>query len=175
MLRGCLRGVILTAAEMNETTRMSCREEDMWNGEMEKRVIEGTAHIVDQMEKRPRCILIYLSCMHMFEGCDFMMITDELHEMYPDIDFVECYMIPTMRKTMSPDAMMKISLYEAVEKLEKDESLVGIIGTNLPHAKDSDLVSLIELSSHKVWDITDCRSYDEYLRLGAAGRIIIIS
>ncbi|MBQ8949659.1 MAG: nitrogenase [Eubacterium sp.] len=173
--QGCLRGVILTAAEMNETTRMSwvaLREEDMWNGEMEKRVIEGTAHIVDKMEKKPRCILIYLSCMHMFEGCDFMMITDELHEMYPDIDFVECYMIPTMRKTMSPDAMMKISLYEAVEKLEKDESLVGIIGSNLPNAKDSDLVSLIELSSHKVWDITDCRSYDEYLRLGAAGRIV---
>jgi hypothetical protein len=126
---------------------VALREEDMWNGEMEKRVIEGTAHIVDKMEKKPRCILIYLSCMHMFEGCDFMMITDELHEMYPDIDFVECYMIPTMRKTMSPDAMMKISLYEAVEKLEKDESLVGIIGSSLPNAKDSDLVSLIEFAA----------------------------
>ena len=112
--QGCLRGVILTAAEMNEMERMSwvaLREEDMWNGEMESRVIEGTAHIVDRMKKRPRCVLIYLSCMHMFEGCDFQMITDELSAMYPDIDFVECYMIPTMRKTMSPDSMMKISLY----------------------------------------------------------------
>ena len=173
--QGCLRGVILTAAEMNETTRMSwvaLREEDMWNGEMEKRVIEGTAHIVDKMEKKPRCVLIYLSCMHMFEGCDFMMITDELSQMYPGIDFVECYMIPTMRKTMSPDGMMKISLYEAVKKLERDDGLVGIVGSNLPNDKASDLVSLIELSGHKVWDITDCKSYDEYLRLGAAGRIV---
>jgi Nitrogenase component 1 type Oxidoreductase. len=173
--QGCLRGVILTAAEMNEVERMSwvaLREEDMWNGEMEKRVIEGTAHILDKLDKKPRCVLIYLSCMHMFEGCDFMMITDELSEMYPGIDFVECYMIPTMRKTMSPDAMMKISLYEAVKKLDKDEKLVGIIGSNLPNDKESDLVSLIEMSGRRVWDITDCKTYDEYLRLGAAGRIV---
>lgn len=173
--QGCLRGVILTAAEMNETERMSwvaLREEDMWNGEMEKRVIEGTAHIVDQMKKCPRSILIYLSCMHMFEGCDFTMITDELSEMYPDIDFVECFMIPTMRKTMSPDSMMKLSLYESVKKLDKDDDLVAIIGCNLPNDKKSDLVSLIELSGKKVWDITDCKSYDEYLQLGAAGTAI---
>ena len=173
--QGCLRGVILTAAEMNETTRMSwvaLREEDMWNGEMEKRVIEGTAHIVDRMDKKPRCVLIYLSCMHMFEGCDFMMITDELSEMYPGIDFVECYMIPTMRKTMSPDAMMKISLYEAVKKLERDDNLVGMIGTNLPNDKESDLAELIKMSGRKVWDIADCGNYDEYLKLGSAGRIV---
>ncbi len=173
--QGCLRGVILTAAEMNETERMSwvaLREEDMWNGEMEKRVIEGTAHIVDQMDKHPRCILIYLSCMHMFEGCDFTMITDELSEMYPDIDFVECFMIPTMRKTMSPDSMMKLSLYESVKKQDKDEKLVAIIGCNLPNDKKSDLVSLIEMSGKNIWDITDCKTYDEYLKLGAAGTAI---
>ena len=173
--QGCLRGVILTAAEMNEMERMSwvaLREEDMWNGEMEKRVIEGTSHIVDQLTEKPRCVLIYLSCMHMFEGCDFMMITDELKEMYPDIDFVECYMIPTMRKTISPDSMMKISLYEAVKKQEKDDSLVGIIGTNLKNDKESDICRLIEMSGKKIWDITDCKNYDEYLRLGAAGTIV---
>ena len=173
--QGCLRGVILTAAEMNSMERMSwvaLRESDMWNGEMEKRVIEGTAHIVDQLNPKPRCVLIYLSCMHMFEGCDFQMITDELSEMYPDIDFVECYMIPTMRKTMSPDAMMKISLYENVKQLKIDDGFVGIIGNNLPMDPESDLVSLIKLSGRKVWDITDCKNYEDYLTLGSAGRLV---
>ncbi len=173
--QGCLRGVILTAAEMNSMERMSwvaLRESDMWNGEMEKRVIEGTAHIVEQLNPKPRCVLIYLSCMHMFEGCDFQMITDELSEMYPDIDFVECYMIPTMRKTMSPDAMMKISLYENVKQLKIDDGFVGIIGNNLPMDPESDLVSLIKLSGRKVWDITDCKNYEDYLTLGSAGRLV---
>ncbi len=50
--QGCLRGVILTAAEMNRMENMSwvaLREQDMWNGEMESRVIEGCSHIVDEM------------------------------------------------------------------------------------------------------------------------------
>ena len=173
--QGCLRGVILTAAEMNEMKRMSwvaLRESDMWNGEMESRVIDGTSHIVDQLETKPRCVLIYLSCMHMFEGCDFKMITDELSSRYPDIDFVECYMIPTMRKTMSPDAMMKISLYESVKKLDRDENLVAVIGNHLPMDRSSDLVHLIKMSGKKLWDITDCKTYDEYLSLGSAGTLI---
>ena len=173
--QGCLRGVILTAAEMNEMERMSwvaLREEDMWNGEMESRVIEGTAHIVDQLKKRPRCVLIYLSCMHMFEGCDFQMITDELSEMYPDIDFVECYMIPTMRKTMSPDSMMKISLYESVKKQEMRDNLVAVIGSNLPIDKSSDICELVKMSGRDIWDITECKNYDEYLALGSASRLV---
>ena len=173
--QGCLRGVILTAAEMNSMERMSwvaLRESDMWNGEMEKRVIEGTRHIVEQLSPRPRSILIYLSCMHMFEGCDFKMITDELSQMFPGIDFVECYMIPTMRKTMSPDAMMKISLYEAVKKKEKDPDLVGLVGSNLPFDKDSDLQKLIKCAGKRVWDIADCKNYDDYLELGSASMLI---
>ena len=178
--QGCLRGVILTAAEMNDMERMSwvaLRESDMWNGEMEKRVIDGTAHIVEKLKedvaadssrKMPRCILIYLSCMHMFEGCDFQMITDELSEKYPDIDFVECYMIPTMRKTMSPDAMMKLSLYEAVKNQEKQDDLVALVGSNLPFDKESDVATLIQMSGKRIWDIADCENYEEYLKLGSA-------
>ena len=74
----------------------------------------------------------------MFEGCDFMMITDELSQMYPGIDFVECYMIPTMRKTMSPDGMMKISLYEAVKKINwEDVHYRSDIGQRALKALDS--------------------------------------
>ena len=184
--QGCLRGVILTAAEMNDMERMSwvaLRESDMWNGEMEKRVIEGTAHIIEKLKERieskedtslklPKCILIYLSCMHMFEGCDFQMITDELSAMYPDISFVECYMIPTMRKTMSPDAMMKISLYEAVKKQEVDDDLVALVGSNLPFDKESDVCELIKMSGKRIWDIADCETYEDYLKLGTAPLMI---
>ena len=184
--QGCLRGVILTAAEMNDMERMSwvaLRESDMWNGEMEKRVIEGTAHIIEKLKERieskedtslklPKCILIYLSCMHMFEGCDFQMITDELSAMYPDISFVECYMIPTMRKTMSPDAMMKISLYEAVKKQEVDDDLVALVGSNLPFDKESDVCELIKMSGKHIWDIADCETYEDYLKLGTAPLMI---
>ncbi len=173
--QGCLRGVILTAAEMDLMERMSwvsLREKDMWNGEMESRVVEGVAHIVEQMKNRPRCILVYLSCMHMFEGCDFRVIADELSERFPGTKFVDCYMTPTMRKSISPDAMMKASLYDPVEPLAKNEKLLGLVGCDRETDRTSDIFEIAKLAGFDVWEINSCETYDQYLELGAASKLI---
>lgn len=173
--QGCLRGVILTAAEMNRMENMSwvaLREQDMWNGEMESRVIEGCSHIVDEMKEHPRCILVYLSCMHLFEGCDFKVIAKELEERYPDIDWVDCYMTPTMRKTFEPDVMMKKSLYSPVKKLSKDDKFIGLIGCDRATDESCEIYSLLDKAGCKMWEITKCKTYDEYLSLGSASLLI---
>ena len=175
--QGCLRGVILTAAEMNAMERMSwvsLREEDMFNGEMEQRVIDGVAHIVERMAEKPRCVLIYLSCMHMFEGCDFKMIVGELSGMFPGVDFVDCYMIPTMRKSISPDELMKRQLYSPVKKLAEDSGRVALIGCDRSLVRSSELFDLIKSAGKRLWDITVCRSYDEYLEMGSASLLISV-
>lgn len=169
--QGCLRGVVLTAAEMNAMDRMSwvsLREDDMFNGEMEQRIYDGVVHIVERMDKRPRCIPVYVSCMHLFEGIDFAMIIDELSEKFPDIDFIDCYMIPTMRKSISPDALMKRQLYKPVKKLDTDESLAALIGFDRPTDRSSELFDIFSAAGKRVWEITGCRSYDDYLALGSA-------
>lgn len=173
--QGCLRGVILTAAEMNAMERMSwvsLREEDMFNGEMEQRVIDGTAHIVGRMPEKPRCVLVYLSCMHMFEGCDFKMIMGELSSMFPEVDFLDCYMIPTMRKSISPDALMKRQLYAPIRKLPTDSGLVSIIGCDRETDKSSELFEILGSAGKRVWEINSCATYDEYLAMGASSLAI---
>ena len=173
--QGCLRGVILTAAEMNRMENMSwvaLREQDMWNGEMESRVIEGCSHIVDEMKEHPKCILVYLSCMHLFEGCDFKVIAKELEERYPDIDWVDCYMTPTMRKTFEPMVMMKKSLYSPIKKIDVNKKLVGLIGCDRATDKSCEIYSLLEKAGMKMWDITECKTYEDYLSLGAASMLI---
>ena len=173
--QGCLRGVILTATEMNRMEDMSwvaLREKDMWNGEMESRVVEGCSAIVDKMQKHPRCILVYLSCMHLFEGCDFKVIAKELKERYPDIDWVDCYMTPTMRKTFEPDVMMKKSLYSPVKKLPADKKLIGLIGCDRKTDKTCEIYSILSEAGCSLWEITDCKSYKDYLSLGSASLLI---
>ena len=52
--QGCLRGVIMTAAEMNELSRMSwvsVDESDMYDGTIEQKVIDGTAEILNQFHQ----------------------------------------------------------------------------------------------------------------------------
>lgn len=103
--QGCLRGVILTAAEMNAMDRMSwvtVSEQDLYDGTMEQDVIDGVRDIINRLEKKPKCVLIFLSCVHLFAGCDFKMIIDELSALFPQVHFIDCYMTPTMRKSISP-------------------------------------------------------------------------
>ena len=75
--QGCLRGVILTAAEMNALDRMSwisVSEQDMYDGSLEYDIIDGCTEILQKLPKLPRVVLLYLSCIHLFAGVDFEMI-----------------------------------------------------------------------------------------------------
>ena len=108
---GCLRGVVLTAAELGLSHRFSTvevREEDLLAGNMEELAVEGVCAILERLPKLPPAVLVYTSCVHHFTGCDLGLIYRDLRQRYPQVDFVECYMNPILRKSgMTPDQRMR--------------------------------------------------------------------
>jgi hypothetical protein len=165
--QGCLRGVILTAAEMNAMDRMSwisvC-ENDLFDGSMEQNIIEGTSDILNKMDTLPPAVLLFISCIHLFTGCDFKIILDELHKLYPDVDFVECYMTPTMRKSgLTTDQIMRRQLYSLLRPSHKNEKYVNIIGNDRATDETSELISMIRSAGFEIKDITLCKTYKDYL------------
>lgn len=170
--QGCLRGVILTAAEMNAIDRLSwisVSEQDMFDGTLESDVVEGVCQIIDSLSYRPRAVLLYLSCIHLFAGCDFGIIIKELSERYPDINFSDCYMTPTMRKTISPDAKMRMQLYDALKPTALDPKSINIIGNDRATDDNSELVRVIRDNGFTLRDLTACKTYDEYLEMAKSG------
>ena len=117
--RGCLRGVVLTAAEANALSRYSAieiREENILNGNMEELMVEGVADVLRKLPYRPRAVLLYISCQHFFMAYDQGQVFAALRERFPDIRFADCYMIPTLRKSgLTPDQKMRIQLYSMLE------------------------------------------------------------
>ena len=167
--RGCLRGVILTAAEMNAMDRMSwisVEENDFIDGGLESNIIDGVTEILNECEKLPPCVLLFVSCVHLFAGIDFEMILQELSEKFPQVDFVDCYMTPTMRKNISPDAKMRIQLYKPLKKVKPDPKSVNIIGCDFTTDADSELIKILSENGYKIKDITLCKTYEEYLQMG---------
>lgn len=168
---GCLRGVILTAAEMNAIERLSwisVSEQDMFDGTLESDIVDGVCEIIERLDKKPRQILLYLSCIHLFAGADFEVILSQLSEKHPDIDFTDCYMTPTMRKTVSPDAQMRMQLYNALKPLPLNEKAVNIVGCDRPTDEDSELVRILKNNGFTLRDITRCSTYEEYLKMAEA-------
>ena len=166
---GCLRGVILTAAEMGLTDRFSTvavREHNLLDGDMEDLVIEGVTDIIGKLPHRPPAVLVYTSCIHHFTGVDLDMIYARLRERFPDIDFTDCYMNPIMRKSgLTPDQLMRSRLYTLLHERPISRDAAAIIGNDLPTRDDSDLMKLLRAAGLKVHEITSCRDYGEYQQM----------
>lgn len=162
----CLRGVVLTAAELGAAHRFSTievRENNLLDGDMEYLLIDGVCDIIEKLPKRPPVVLVYTSCVHHFAGCDIDMMYDELRSRYPDIDFVDCYMNPIMRKSgLTPDQIMRTRLYQPLKARPMVKNSVAIIGNDLPTDEESDLMLFLKSNGFKIHEITSCDTYDEY-------------
>lgn len=165
----CLRGVVLTAAEMGTMGRFSTvtiKENNVLNGDMEELLIEGVSNIIKKLKTKPRAVLIYTSCIHHFMALDMNLCYATLRKRFPKIKFTDCYMNPIMRKSgMTPDEIMRRQLYSLLEKTDKKDDGINICGNNYRTDESSDLVRLIKMSHYKLRDITMCKTFDEYLNM----------
>ncbi|MCR5141429.1 MAG: nitrogenase component 1 [Ruminococcus sp.] len=169
--QGCLRGVILTAAEMLELDRLSwvsVSEEDMFDGSLETDIVDGVTDILNRLGKRPPVVLLFLSCVHLFAGVDYENILRELSGSFPDITFIDCYMTPTMRTTVTPIVKMSAQMYRPLNVTKKDPKAINIIGCDRPTDPDSELVRIIKGSGHTLRDISECNTYGEFQRMAEA-------
>ena len=167
--QGCLRGVVLTAAEMGALDRMSSvciTDRDIALG-LENGVAQAAAEILHSLSYTPKVILLYFSCMHLLSGCDIKVITDRVKK-ETGCDTIDCYMAPTMRKSMTPDAKMRMQLYQALSPLPCDHHSVNIIGNDRPTDDDSELTKIIRENGFTLRDITLCRTYEEYLDMASS-------
>lgn len=173
---GCLRGVVLTAAEMGTMERFSTvavRENNLLDGDMEDLVIEGVSDIIGKLPKRPPAVLVYTSCVHHFTGVDLDMIYARLRERFPDIDFTDCYMNPIMRKSgLTPDQLMRSRLYMLLHERQISGSAAAIIGNDLPTLEDSDIIVLLRALGLRIHEITSCRTYEEYQEMAESALYI---
>lgn len=173
---GCLRGVVLTAAEMGAQERFSTvavRESNLLDGNMEELIIDGVTDIINKLPKRPPAVLVYTSCVHHFSGCDLNMVYDVLKKRFPDIDITDCYMNPIMRKSgLDPDQIMRRQLYSLLDEMPKDKKGIAIIGNDLKSDENNDLCRIIRDNGFTKYEIQTCKTYSEYKQMAKASIFI---
>lgn len=169
---GCLRGVVLTAAEMGFSHRFSTieiKENDVYEGTMEDMITDGVSQILDSLDYTPRAVLVYTSCIHHFVGCDIQLCYDILRKRYPHIDFADCYMDPIMRKSgLNPDQTMRRQLYSLIKPAEKNAKKLNIIGNDLKLDQNCELFDIAKESGAEISQIQDFDTYEGYQSMGQA-------
>ena len=170
----CMRGVVLTAAEMNASDRFSyvvLEEKDLYEGNLEDVTIEGVSSCIEKLEERPPVVMVFLVCLHHFIGTDTGRVYRELEKRFPDICFLRCWMDPIMQKLgLTPDQKLRKAMLDPFEEpAARDKKAVSFLLDNFPLEKESDLCRHLESHGIKVRQITDCRTFEEFKGLAGSG------
>ena len=176
----CLRGVVLTAAEMGASDRFSCvvlKEEDVVRGTVEQVTLEGIADVLHKLEARgvlPPCVIVFPVCTHHFLGVPMSRVYRALRDRFPGVDFVEAYMDPIMNRRLSPDVRLRKVMYDPLEPQPADEQLVAVLGSDFSIDADSDLRSVLAAGGYGLVDVRGCETYAEFKAMGAAGTFLSV-
>ena len=172
----CMRGVVLTAAEMNAADRFSfviVEEENLLNGNLEDVTIEGVTDVLNKTEKKPKAVLLFTVCLHHFLGCDLDRVYEELENRFPEIIFVRCFMDPIMQKHgLTPDQKLRKALYDPLEKRSSDEKVVTLVGNDFALDETCDIKRLLRSGGYTLKELTACTNWEEYQELGS-GKMLI--
>ena len=165
----CMRGVVLTAAEMNAADRFSfviVEEEDLLNGNLEDVTIEGVTDVLRKRKDHPKAVLLFTVCLHHFLGCDLERVYEELEARFPDIFFVRCYMDPIMQKHgLTPDQKLRKAIYDGLKMREENPKAVTILGSDFALDETSDIRRLLKWKHIEVKELPECNSWKSYQEL----------
>ena len=167
----CLRGVVLTTAEMGAMDRLSTitvGEDNILEGDMEEALQRGTERIIAELPVRPRAMLIYTSCIHHFLAVNYQRVYRVLREKYPDIDFIDCYMDPIMRRTAPAIPSLWRQIHRLLKPGRKVKNQANLVGNCFRYGEYCDLTVMLRQAGITVMDLNTCRTYDEFLRMAAS-------
>lgn len=165
----CMRGVVLTAAEMNAADRFSfviLREENLLNDNLEEITIEGVSDVLQKRKDHPRAVLVFTVCLHHFLGCDLDRVYEELERRFPDTFFVRCYMDPIMQKAgLTPEQKLRKAIYDALVPGREVTRSAAVLGSDFALDDTSDIRRLLSKNGYMLAELPGCKSWEEYLQL----------
>lgn len=172
----CMRGVVLSAAEMNAADRFSfviVEEKDLLGGNLEDVTIEGVTDVLKRLDKKPKAVLLFTVCLHHFLGSDLDRIYGELEKRFPEIFFMRCFMDPIMQKTgPTPDQKLRLAMYDAVQERKADPKCVTVLGSDFALDEGSDICRILKKNEILLREIPTCETWEDYQNLGEGSLIL---
>ena len=168
----CMRGVVLTAAEMGQSQRFSMvllEEDDLIQGTVEDVTLEGVASVLEKLPKLPPVVMVFTVCTHRFLGCDLDYIYGNLERRFPTVRFLRCFMEPiTQKEGLSPDQRLRKAMYDPLPVCPAREKTAAILGSDFRLDAGADLRRMLEESGWTLLEIQNYDTYADYLELGQA-------
>ena len=113
--------------------------------------------LLDALPRRPRVVLIFLSCLDDLIGMDREALLEVLHGRFPDLRFRICHMNPISLDSKSPPPVtIRRRIYSLLEPSETKETSVNSIGNLEAVAPECELHRTTRSEERRVGK--ECRS-----------------
>lgn len=166
----CLRGVVLTTAEMGCMDRLSTitvGEDNILEGDLEERILYGTRKIISSLKRRPSCIFIFTSCIHHFMQANYQRVYRLLRDEYPDIDFIDAYMNPIMRKKSPPIPTLQRQVYRMLNQTDLKMNTINFFD-NWFKPEYNDIYDHVIKQNIQINDFSMIQTYEQYKTMNQA-------
>ncbi len=166
----CGRHGALGAIQQGFKNRLSylyLEESDIISG-YDNAICEAVGELLKRLPKRPKVIVVFVSCLDDLIGTDCDAVIDELSRTYPDIRFRMGHMNPISNNSDEPPLVSTWkSVYSLMERnMEKPVSGINMIGNYVPIDEESEIFKIMEVLGMKVHHIGNFETYEELRDMG---------
>ncbi|MCR4821546.1 MAG: nitrogenase component 1 [Treponema sp.] len=141
-------------------------ESDIVSGNYENLIPDAVDELFEFLEKRPKVLFIFVSCLDDLLGTDHEALNAGLSQIYPDVNFITAHMNPFKMDTKIPPMVgLQLSMYSLFNKNLPKLNQINMIGNNAYIKKDCELYSLMESADYKICHVGLCQEFEEFLEM----------
>lgn len=168
----CARIIKLNAINYDYGNRifvLGLTEADIVAGDYETKTYDAACEVLETVEKRPRALIIYVSCIDAMLGNDHSFQTKRVMEKYPEVNCFVLKMCPITRySTDLPLVELQNDMYNALPKLTTKVELsktVAFIGSNIALGEDNELIKMLRRGGYEPLHIQASDRYEDFLKV----------
>ena len=151
-------------------------EADIVSGGYEDLIPEAVEELLDFLEKRPKVILIFVTCIDDLLGTDHIQLNQRLSKRFPDVKFMSCHMNPINENMkLTPAICMQRDLYSLLEKTEDNVNAINFIGNHSAVSRDCELYEIAERNGYQMRHISDFARFEDYLTMAQSKYNLVLS
>ena len=151
-------------------------ETDLITGRHLKSIPRAVCEITDFLEKKPALVMICATCADALLGTDWDRVCRKAEE-ESGVRVRPCYMYALTREGVRPPMVhVRQSLYSLLEARKKNSRAVNLLGFFSPVRQDFELLDYLrEAGVKSIRQISECKSFEEFLKMAEANFNIVLN
>ncbi len=162
----------------NRLSYLCIDESDIVSGGYEQLICEAVEELFKQLIRRPKVLMIFVSCLDDLLGTDHESFLRVLRQRHSDVRFTVCHMNPiTLDSKIPPQVNIQCKMYGLLEPAKsKQKNAAAFYGNNVGIDKNSEIYEILSAAGYTdILHISDYDTFSDYQKMAGVSVNIVPS